>query len=86
MPLGPHASLPAFVSSAHDSPDLDYFRPALDLLLIGTTLSSPLVPICGALLFFSTPRSRRQPTFILNVLMVLLGLALGVTNAYIQVT
>ncbi|RPD58601.1 hypothetical protein L227DRAFT_181691 [Lentinus tigrinus ALCF2SS1-6] len=74
-------------SSASGNPDpVDdiLIQPSLNLLLIGTTLSSSLVPIFVALLFFSTRRTRRRPTFILNVLMILLGLTLGAVNGYNQ--
>src|SRR6267154_1304873 len=60
-------------------------EPAISYLLTGTVLASFLIPILIALLVFSTPDTRRHPIFVLNVLGVLLGLALGAMNIYLEV-
>ncbi|KAG0708237.1 hypothetical protein DFH29DRAFT_893849 [Suillus ampliporus] len=58
---------------------------SIPFLLTGTVLSSFLIPILIALLVFSTPQTRRHPIFLLNVLGVLLGLAEGALNIYLEV-
>ncbi|KAG0708239.1 hypothetical protein DFH29DRAFT_893858 [Suillus ampliporus] len=58
---------------------------SIPYLLTGTVLSSFLIPILIALLVFSTPQTRRHPIFLLNVLGVLLGLAEGALNIYLEV-
>ncbi|KAI0351191.1 hypothetical protein OH77DRAFT_1429988 [Trametes cingulata] len=68
-------------------PGLNYIaaiEPSLNLLLIGTICAAFLVPVAIALFFFSTPVTRRQPIFIMNVLAVLFGLAEGATTIYTQ--
>ncbi|KAI0365827.1 hypothetical protein BV20DRAFT_953407 [Pilatotrama ljubarskyi] len=68
-------------------PGLNYvaaIEPSLKLLLIGTIWSAFLIPILIAMFFFSTPATRRQPIFIMNVLAVLFGLAEGGINIYNQ--
>ncbi|KAI0669089.1 hypothetical protein C8Q78DRAFT_958983, partial [Trametes maxima] len=68
-------------------PGLNYvaaIRPSLDLLLIGTVWSAFLVPVAIALFFFSTPFTRRQPVFVMNVLAILFGLTEGAVNIYNQ--
>ncbi|TBU38206.1 hypothetical protein BD309DRAFT_1012649 [Dichomitus squalens] len=54
----------------------------LKFLMLGTVLSSFLIPIAIMLFYFSTARLRRQPLFILNFLAILLGIAQGVLNFY----
>ncbi|KAG7093929.1 hypothetical protein E1B28_007564 [Marasmius oreades] len=61
-------------------------RPSLNLLMIGTVFTSLLVPIAVALFVFSTPSLRRKPIFILNVIAVLLGIAEGILNGYLEIT
>lgn len=58
---------------------------ALPFLLIASTMSSVLLVMLVALLFFSTPSMRRKPIFILNVAAILLSIAGGVINVYEQV-
>ena len=58
---------------------------SITFLLIGTACSAMLVPIAVILFFFSTSSGRRQPGFILNMLMIALGLAEGVINIFNQV-
>ncbi|PIL26376.1 hypothetical protein GSI_12132 [Ganoderma sinense ZZ0214-1] len=53
-------------------------RTGLTFLVLGTVLSSFLIPIAVVLFFFSTPRLRRQPTFVFNVIVIVLGLMQGV--------
>ncbi|KAG2125868.1 hypothetical protein BD769DRAFT_1628516 [Suillus cothurnatus] len=58
---------------------------SIPFLLTGTVLSSFLIPILIAVLVFSTPQTRRHPIFVLNVLGLLLGLAQGAINIYLEV-
>lgn len=60
-------------------------RPSIGWVLTATALTSILIPILIALFYFSTPTSRRQPIFILNVLSILFGIALCVWNNYLEV-
>ena len=60
-------------------------RPAIGVVLTTTALGSILIPLLITLFYFSSPMSRRQPTFILNVLSILFGIAIAIWNAIIQV-
>ena len=55
-------------------------------LLIATVFSSFLLPTCVVLFVFSTPSSRRRPSFILNVCAIVLGLTQGTVTAYVTVS
>ncbi|EGN96403.1 hypothetical protein SERLA73DRAFT_59592 [Serpula lacrymans var. lacrymans S7.3] len=57
-------------------------KTAFSLLLIGTVLSSCLIPILIALFVFSNASSRRRPVFWVNIASILLGLAEGGVNIY----
>lgn len=50
---------------------------AIDMLIVGTFFPALLVPIAAVLFFFSTPKLRRRPLFILNVLAIVFALGLG---------
>lgn len=63
----------------------EWFTSSLNLLLITTACASTLVPISAVLFYFSTSRTRRRPVFILNVVLILLGLGLGLVNMFLQV-
>ena len=52
-------------------------RPVLQSLIIAHTFLILLIPLLFTLLYYSTPRSRRQPIFILNILSLMLALSLG---------
>ncbi|KAF7328830.1 hypothetical protein MVEN_02512100 [Mycena venus] len=70
-------------------PGLNYIaaiKPSLSLLMIGTVWSTMLIPLLAVLLFFSTRDLRRQPMFIMNVVSILAGLAIGMINVYLEVT
>ncbi|TBU23757.1 hypothetical protein BD311DRAFT_810462 [Dichomitus squalens] len=56
---------------------LSLVQEELKWLLLETIYSAFLVPIAVVLFFFSTPHLRRQPTFILNVCAIALGIAQG---------
>jgi hypothetical protein len=58
---------------------------AIPFLLTGTVLASFLIPILIALLVFSTPQTRRHPIFVLNILGIILGIAEGAVNIYLEV-
>lgn len=53
-------------------------RPLLQSLLLAHTLLTLLVPLLIALLYYSTRRSRRQPIFVLNVLVIAIAFSVGV--------
>ncbi|EKM54747.1 uncharacterized protein PHACADRAFT_97703 [Phanerochaete carnosa HHB-10118-sp] len=61
-------------------------RTPLGFALIGTIFASILVPILISLFYFSTPTTRRQPVFILNVVMILLGIAIAIWNDQLEVS
>ncbi|PFH53687.1 hypothetical protein AMATHDRAFT_924 [Amanita thiersii Skay4041] len=46
-------------------------------VIIAHTFTSFLLPLIIALFYFSTPRSRRQPTFVLNVVNICLAMTAG---------
>lgn len=84
------------MSTATDTPDFSLpppeglayiaaIRPSLNLLMIGTVWTAVLVPIAIALLLFSTSELRRKPIFIFNLIAILLGIAEGVLNGYLEV-
>lgn len=55
---------------------------AIDMLIVGTFFPALLVPIAAVLFFFSTPKLRRRPLFILNVLAIAFALGLGAIIIY----
>ncbi|PBK71345.1 hypothetical protein ARMSODRAFT_72742 [Armillaria solidipes] len=61
-------------------------RPSLNMLILGTAWSSAMVPLLLALFLFSSPKLRRTPIFILNVLSISMGLCLGIMNYYMEIT
>ncbi|KAK0217024.1 hypothetical protein IW262DRAFT_165071 [Armillaria fumosa] len=65
---------------------LAVIHPSLNMLILGTSWSSAMVPLLFALFLFSSPKLRRTPIFILNVLSISMGLCLGITNYYMEVT
>jgi hypothetical protein len=56
------------------------------MLMIGTVGATVLVPMFIALLVFSTEEMRRKPVFILNVISVLAGFAMGVLSNWSEVS
>lgn len=58
--------------------DTAALRPVLQSLLATHTLLTFLVPLFIALFYYSTPHSRRQPIFILNVLAIAMVFSIGV--------
>lgn len=68
-------------------PGLNYIaaiRPSLGFLLLVTPFAAVLVPILFLLFFFSTPLTRSQPIFALNVFVCFIGLAFAVVNGIIE--
>ncbi|KAF8844202.1 hypothetical protein BDN67DRAFT_810209 [Paxillus ammoniavirescens] len=57
----------------------------LPFLMIGATMGAVLFAMLLALMFFSTPSMRCSPMFILNIVVVLLGLAGAVLNMYMEI-
>ncbi|KAG6909196.1 hypothetical protein DXG01_001710 [Tephrocybe rancida] len=69
--------------SAPPPPGLNYLaviEPALTFSLLGAFFGGLLVPLCIFLFLFSNPVARRHPVFILNLAIVVLGLALAAVN------
>ena len=63
----------------------DALRSPLELILVCTILASWLLPLLIALFYFSTPASRRQTIFILNVITVLVGIGMTIWSNYLLV-
>ncbi|KAK0432685.1 uncharacterized protein EV420DRAFT_1284203 [Desarmillaria tabescens] len=61
---------------------LAVIRPSLKLMLLCSAWSSALVPLLFALFLFSSRSLRRTPIFMLNVVSIIMGLALGVLAYY----
>lgn len=59
--------------------------PAVIFLMIGTIFPTLLLVMLGALFYFSTKTTRTRPIFLLNVLDLLLGIATGIWNGYIEI-
>ncbi|KAJ7830399.1 hypothetical protein B0H13DRAFT_1514563, partial [Mycena leptocephala] len=69
-------------------PGLTYLAalpPSINMLMIGTVGATVLVPMFIALLVFSTEEMRRKPVFILNVISVLAGFAMGVLSNWSEI-
>ena len=81
-PCTAHGSFPTPTAAVDRTADI---TPFVNLLLIGTACASALIPTAIALFFFSNGQARRRPVFILNVVIILLGLMLGVVNWRVQV-
>ncbi|EKM52434.1 uncharacterized protein PHACADRAFT_100589 [Phanerochaete carnosa HHB-10118-sp] len=62
----------------------DGIRNPIGFVLVATIFASMLIPILIALFYFSTPTSRRQPAFILNVITILFGLGIAIWNNYLE--
>lgn len=60
-------------------------EPSLNLITVGTIPAAMLIPCLFALFLFSTKRLRQSSIFILNVVSVCLGIALGIVNLVIEV-
>ena len=58
----------------------------VNLLVVETVFPTLLVPITIGLFVFSTPKLRRKPVFILNIVAMVLGLVLGGISIYTQVS
>lgn len=68
-------------------PGLNYIaaiRPSLNFILVLTPLGAVLVPLVLTLLFLSTPRARRHPVFILNILACCSGICEAAINAALE--
>ncbi|KAF9262881.1 hypothetical protein L218DRAFT_369166 [Marasmius fiardii PR-910] len=60
--------------------------PSLRLLMVGTAWAAALVPLLVLLFWMSTPTTRRQPIFIMNVLTVTMGIVIGIINIKLYAT
>ncbi|KAI0351196.1 hypothetical protein OH77DRAFT_1524264 [Trametes cingulata] len=72
-------SIPSGVSTAID------VSSSLSILLVGTVVSSFLIPISTALMYFTMPKSRRRPQLLMIFASLVLGLGEGGLNIYNQV-
>ena len=66
-------------------PGLNYIAvisPVLRSVLLGHSFLVLLLPLVYGLLFFSTPKTRRQPVFVLNVFNICLAIAVGIMLDY----
>ncbi|KAK7043769.1 hypothetical protein VNI00_008381 [Paramarasmius palmivorus] len=61
-------------------------KPALTQLIVGTVWATALIPLLVLLFLWSNSQIRRQPMFIMNVLLVMTGIVIGILNAYLFVT
>ena len=62
------------------SPELDLItviRPVLRSLIVAHTFLTLLIPLSLMVLHYSTPHTRRQPIFILNVVILLVAFSFG---------
>jgi hypothetical protein len=60
-------------------------RPAFGFILISSIFGAMLVPLLIILLASSTPHSRRQPIFILNILSLSLGITVSGLSTHLSV-
>jgi hypothetical protein len=60
--------------------------PSLKLLLVCTVWGSALLPLLLLLFFFSTPKIRRKPIFLMNVASVTMGIVAGIMNMKLNVS
>ncbi|KAJ7249715.1 hypothetical protein C8J57DRAFT_687390 [Mycena rebaudengoi] len=60
-------------------------RPALSFILISTVFGAMLLPLLILLFALSTPKTRRRPIFILNVLSVSLGITTAALSAHLAI-
>ncbi|KAI0364162.1 hypothetical protein BV20DRAFT_1057424 [Pilatotrama ljubarskyi] len=58
---------------------------SLSILLVGTVVSSILIPIGTALMYFTMPKSRGRPQYLMIFASLVLGLGEGGLNVYNQV-
>ena len=59
-------------------------RPSLNFILVLTPLGAVLVPLILVLFFFSSPRSRRHPVFVFNILACCSGICEAALNAALE--
>lgn len=59
-------------------------RPSLNFILVLTPLGAILVPLIITLFFFSSPKSRRHPVFVLNILACCSGICEAALNAALE--
>jgi hypothetical protein len=81
-------SSPSYWQLPPPPPGLNYLgiiRHSLPFILINAVFAAILIPIFIALLFFSTPRSRRTLIFHFNVVAVILGIGEGILSLTFEV-
>ena len=84
---------PAAAGDIPPPPILDYIlndfanalRSPLGFILVATILASWLVPLLVALFYFSTPASRNQNIFVLNIISILAGIGIAIWTNYLEV-
>jgi hypothetical protein len=72
----PTAAIQAFASS---------LQTMLTYLIISATLGAILIPLMTALWAFSTPKTRKQPVFVLAMADICIGLAFAIWTIHTQV-
>jgi hypothetical protein len=60
-------------------------RPSIAFIMIGTVFTTILLVLLCALVFLSTPQTRRLPVFIFNFAAVTLGIVTGIVSNHLQV-
>lgn len=60
-------------------------RAPINFVLIVTIFAAMLIPILVVLFWFSTPTSRKQPLFVLNVASILMGIGIAIWGIYVDV-
>jgi hypothetical protein len=60
--------------------------PLLSLLMIHTIFGAMFVPLLLALIYFSTPRTRKMPLFWIILFDICLGLVIAILDAYVIVS
>ncbi|KAK7471155.1 hypothetical protein VKT23_002566 [Stygiomarasmius scandens] len=78
--LPPEIITPIINAYAHS------IRPAFSFILISAVFSAILIPLLLMFFVLSTPHSRRQPIFILNVFTITLGIVVGVLSNHLTMS
>jgi hypothetical protein len=81
----PNSPIPTALVTAIIQTYADGIRPAFSFILISAIFSAMLIPLLIMLFALSTPKTRRAPIFVLNVLAVLLGIIVGALSNHLTV-
>ncbi|THU89960.1 hypothetical protein K435DRAFT_676840 [Dendrothele bispora CBS 962.96] len=61
-------------------------QPAFSFILISAVFSAILIPLLLMLFVLSTPHSRRQPIFVLNIFTITLGITVGILSNHLTMS